>query len=308
MFITEEKLLQWSIQESTDLSSNAYHFVKETLFRLPIVVAHHNDFEAYLQGSYANATNIKRDSDVDIVFQYNGVFRYDDSALTDYAKIERNKYYEKANLSFKQYKNTIYHELLTAISHYTRVKSVFYKPKSLKIILQNPSIEVDVVPCFLYKKYRSFSLQNPDSTSHFDAGISFDNTETDDIIVNFPKQHIENGHNKNKTTDGNYKMTVRFIKKIKSLLVDKNIISENLASSYFIENLIYNVPSRCFETSCLKTLNNIIDFLLMTPLDNFQCQHKQWRLFGSRSTQWNKNDAIFFIGILKNVLAGKYNI
>lgn len=29
MYLTEEKLLQWSMQESTDLSSNAYHFIKD---------------------------------------------------------------------------------------------------------------------------------------------------------------------------------------------------------------------------------------------------------------------------------------
>ena len=33
MYLTEEKLLQWSAQESTDLSSNAYHFIKEHIDR-----------------------------------------------------------------------------------------------------------------------------------------------------------------------------------------------------------------------------------------------------------------------------------
>lgn len=306
MYITEEKLLQWAIQESTDLSSNAYHLVKDALFKLPFVIDHHNDFEAYLQGSYANATNIKRDSDVDIVLQYKGIFRYDDSALSDNTKRERNSYYTKADLTFDQYKNTIYRQLLTAMTHFSRVKSITPKSKSIKIVLQNPSIQVDVVPCFLYKKYHSFSLQNPDSTTHYIAGIAFNNTETGDPIVNFPKQHIENGQTKNKVTGGNFKMTVRYIKKIKSLLVDKNIIDDKMASSYFIENLLYNVPSRCFESSCLKTFDNTLTFLANASLQCFQCQHEQWSLFGTRSTQWNEEDAKSFIRVLKKVLGGHY--
>lgn len=38
MAISEEKLLEWSVQESTDLSSNAYNFIKSHLFELPFVI------------------------------------------------------------------------------------------------------------------------------------------------------------------------------------------------------------------------------------------------------------------------------
>lgn len=45
MAISEEKLLEWSVQESTDLSSNAYNFIKSHLFELPFVIQHHNYFQ-----------------------------------------------------------------------------------------------------------------------------------------------------------------------------------------------------------------------------------------------------------------------
>lgn len=306
MYLTEEKLLQWSTQESTDLSSNAYHFIKEHLFELPFVVAHHNDFEAFLQGSYANATNIKRDSDVDIVLLYNGIFRYDDKALSDDSKRARNSYYSRAAMSFKQCKDTIYVQLRNLLSQHSRVKNVIYNAKSIKIILQTPNIEVDVVPCFLYKKYRSFSLQNPDSESHYTAGIAFDNTDNGDVIVNYPKQHIENGQKKNKLANGQYKVTIRFIKKIKSLSVDKQIIDEQLASSYFIENLLYNVPNNYFESSCIKTFDNVLSYLAKSDLNAFKCQHEQWKLFGNNSTQWDLRKAEIFIQFLKKVRDGNY--
>lgn len=310
MAISEEKLLEWSVQESTDLSSNAYNFIKSHLFKLPFVIQHHNYFQAFLQGSYANATNIKRDSDVDIVLQYSEVFRYDDSSLSEISKREMSGYYSKASLTFKAYKDTIYKQLKETLKNHTRVQEIQYKAKSLKIILKNPSIEVDVVPCFLYKKYVSFSLKNPDSPSHYIEGISFDNTDNDSRIVNFPKEHIKNGEEKNRKerTNGNFKMTVRYIKKIKSLLVDRGYIKEKQFGSYFIENLLYNVPDTCFKNSCLETFSNIVHVLLTADISKFICQHGQWRLFGQASTQWNIDSAKEFIALLDKVNKGNINL
>ena len=42
MAISEEKLLEWSVQESTDIISNAYNVIKSHLFKLPFVIQHHN--------------------------------------------------------------------------------------------------------------------------------------------------------------------------------------------------------------------------------------------------------------------------
>lgn len=310
MYITEEKLLQWSAQESTDLSSNAYHFIKEHIFETPFVKAHQNDFDVYLQGSYANATNIKRDSDVDIVLQYNGVFRYDDSELSDFTKRQRNEYYSRATLTFKEYKDIIYAQLKEALRGHSRIRDIQYKAKSIKIVLQNPSIEVDVVPCFLYKKYKTFSLNNPDSPAHYIEGIAFDNTDTDTAIVNFPKEHISNGEEKNKkeNTSGKFKMTVRYIKKIKSLLVDNGYINEKRVGSYFIENLIYNIPDYYFDNSCVKTFGDITYYLNHINIDKFICQHHQWKLFGVKSTQWKHDDAKQFISLLTKVEKGEINL
>jgi len=311
MYLTEEKLLQWSLQGSTDLSSNAYHFIKDNIFRTDFVKTHSDDIEVYLQGSYVNSKNIKNDSDVDIIVQYNGVFMYDDSALSDVKKRERNNFYSKATLTFNDYKDLIYTQLKVVLAGHSRVKQIQYKAKSIKISLQNPSIEVDVVPCFIYKKYKSFSLFSPDSPIHYVEGIAFRNTNNNDLIVNFPKEHIKNGEEKNskENTNHQFKRTVRFIKKIKSLLVDKGYINEKRVGSYFIENLIYNIPNYCFENSCLKTLNNIIRYLkLVANLETFICQHRQWGLFGETSTTWNTDDARCFIELLAGVERGTISL
>ena len=102
MLITEERLWQWSAQESTDLSSNAYNLIKDKLKETNFVSTH--NIEIYLQGSYANSTNIRRDSDVDIVLQLNNVFNYDDSRLSEYQKQKLNEAFAPGAIEFADYK------------------------------------------------------------------------------------------------------------------------------------------------------------------------------------------------------------
>ena len=308
MALTEEKLLKWSVQESTSISSEAYHFIKSHLFKLPFVIEHHNNFEAFLQGSYANATNIKNDSDVDIVLKYDNIYQCDNTSLSEREKKEFNEYFNDAQLTFKEYKDTIFTQLKKELSGLSRVRSIEYKPKSIKISLQNPNIDVDVVPCFEYRKYSSFSINDPLNVDNYIEGISFYNTIDNSFIVNYPKQHIKNGECKNNkyNTDGRYKITIRFMKKIKSILVDNYLISEKKVSSYFIENLLYNVPNYCYNNSCMETYKNIVNYLSTAPLNTFICQHKQWKLFGSESTQWNIEDAKLFVRLLNDVKNGYY--
>ena len=41
-------------------------------------------YVSYLQGSYRNDTNIRGDSDVDLVLELNSVFKHDASVLSEY--------------------------------------------------------------------------------------------------------------------------------------------------------------------------------------------------------------------------------
>ena len=308
MRITDEVLLKWSAIGSTDLSKYGYDFVKNRLENLDFIKANSQDFEIYLQGSYANHTNIRRESDVDIVLQYNGIFRYDDSRLDEITKQKRNNAFERANMTFEQFKTRIYRELYSEVIKYKSVSNIKYKAKSIKISLQNPNIDIDVVPCFLFKNYWTFSESDPFDPDHYKHGISLSDTDTGDYIINYPKIHKENGEAKSSRTSKNYKATIRYIKKIKSLLVDKGIIDEKLAPSYFIENLLFNVPDNLFDrVSYLTTFDNILNYLSNTARYNdFLCQHKQWKLFGNESTQWNKEDAKNFVSKLIKVRQGEY--
>lgn len=167
MRITDEALLKWSEIGSTDLSKYGYDFVKNRLENLDFIKSNEGNFEIYLQGSYANHTNIRRESDVDIVLQYNGVFRYDDSKLDAVTRQKRNNAFARADMTFEQFKTKIFNELYQEATKFKAVSNVQYKAKSIKISLQNPKIDVDVVPCFLFKNYWTFSEYDPINKSHY---------------------------------------------------------------------------------------------------------------------------------------------
>src|SRR6266852_2928569 len=82
MSIPETQLETWSNQGATVTSAAAYTSIKAALADPKSQVRHLNP-EIYLQGSYGNTTNIYADSDVDIVVQYNSVYDWNISALSE---------------------------------------------------------------------------------------------------------------------------------------------------------------------------------------------------------------------------------
>ncbi len=81
MPIPEAQLKTWANQGATVTSQRTYASVTTALdrHRWPQGA----QWERYLQGSYANYTNVWDDSDVDIVVQLNSTFFFNDSELNE---------------------------------------------------------------------------------------------------------------------------------------------------------------------------------------------------------------------------------
>src|SRR5437660_7617506 len=71
--IPEDQLIRWSNQGGTANSITAHKSIRTALEATDSPI-YGRDFEIFLQGSYKNSTNIRADSDVDIVVQSNEVF------------------------------------------------------------------------------------------------------------------------------------------------------------------------------------------------------------------------------------------
>ncbi len=67
-------------------------------------------------------------------------------------------------------------------------------------------------------------------------------------IENFPKQHSENCTAKHKAT-GNFKHMVRIFKNMRNTMIEKKLLADGIAPSYFIEGMLSNVPNEKFNGS-----------------------------------------------------------
>lgn len=183
----------------------------------------------FLQGSYKNRTNVKKDSDVDIVVRHNDYYFGNTQYLTEEEKQLYNQI-PSSTYTYKNFKNDI-QQLLENEFEYGEVER---KDKCIKVWGNTYRVNADVVPCFVHKR-----LQTHNSAS--DEGIEFI-TDADNHLISFPQQHFDNGTKKNNDTDTFFKSVVRILKNARNSLVDQGTILEKSMPSFFLECLVWNVP------------------------------------------------------------------
>ena len=219
----------------------------------------------YLQGSYKNRTNIYGNSDVDLVVEFNA------SWLFSYQE-------------FFQYRQSV----MNAIATRGR-KSVSGGNKSIKVA--NSPLNADVVVC-----QRASNGSNECIRFFSQDGQS---------IVNYPQQHFDNGAKKNKTNGEKYKPTIRIFKNMREWLVKNRWIDSDLAPSYFVECLLFNVPDGYFNGRFEQTVPSIIDWLKQNKYGRvYKCQNQQTYLFGNGPDKWPQDNAIEYVNMLEGMWYG----
>ncbi len=285
MSIPESQLQTWSNQGATTSSANTYNSIKTCIEGN----TWNEDvkFDIYLQGSYRNYTNIRGDSDVDVVVEFSSVFYSNKDELTPEQLRNFNEYYSDGKYSLNSFKEAVVNRLKSYYGEaYIKVGN-----NSIKVLANSGRLDCDVICCAEYREYRSFSKIN---TSDYAKGIVFWTNETNEKVVNFPKIHFDNGALKNQNCNSNYKSTVRIIKNMRARLVSSGIITSSLAPSYFIEGLMFNMPNSDFENNThssrlfaiLNTFHNYSD----TQLEALVCQNRKRYLFGTSKQQWSVID------------------
>lgn len=295
--INEEQLQTWAKAPSETEMGKIRHtreMVEESLQQhLPIseIKRQFNlstfKYSVYLQGSYSNSTNIRYDSDVDIVVQLNSVFSYDDTQLTSGEKDLHSLVYPNTSAyTFSNFKKHVRDALVAGFGE----NEVEYGKKCLKVKANTNRVDADVIPCFKHKLYKRFiSHANQD----YVPGIKFYNTDNNSLIINYPKVHLKNCESKNTDTGEKFKDVVRIFKNIKSKLVEENKLTTKEAPSYFIENILYNCSSQCFDgnytENMTKTLQFLFDAINTGRLSGFICANEQDSLISEKT--WNILDA-----------------
>lgn len=283
--ISEEQLKIWSNKGAVTKSINAHESIRTALMADGSPVKG-RDIDFYLQGSYKNDTNVRKDSDVDVVVQLNDVFGKDLSNLSGEEQTRFKASYSDATYTYWNFRA----DVLKALTAYFGANKIRAGNKSVKLAGDSNRVNADVVPCLQYRKYKHFVSLTDQA---YVEGMKFYTQSEKRLIINYPKIHYENGCRKNspEQTSGWFKATVRVFKNARSKLVDTGKISESLAPSYFIECLIYNVPNSRFGNSWQSTYYGVLAWLAKADFSNFVCQNEQTKLFGDTPEHWNARSA-----------------
>ena len=291
MPIPESQLETWSHQGAVTTAKQTHESIRKALdsYTWPTEVSKP---EVYLQGSYKNTTNIRGDSDVDVVAQLNSTFQSDLSELTDYEKMLHKQAHPDAIYLWKNFRADVIAALCNHFG-YSAVDDT--GNKSLKVVGNSNRLPADVVACVQHRRYKRFRSLNDQS---YVEGMVFYTIKEGRKVINFPKVHYQNGTKKNSRTSGWYKPTIRIFKNARTHLVKQGIISKELAPSYFLECLLYNVPDIKFTSNHQNTFCNVLNWLLEANMNGFVCQNEQLYLFGNTPEQWSSSDAQHFLNTL----------
>jgi len=276
MPIPESQLETWSHQGAISTAKATADSIKNALnsyTNWPQGV----EFEVYLQGSYKNDTNIRGDSDVDVVAQLNSTFY--SNLLQDQ---KRTLNLSPASYGWSEFRA----DALRALRGYYGQSVVIEGNKSIKVKASNGRLPADVVVAAQYKRYKT--------VSHYDyvEGMCLWARNDNRQIINYPKIHYDNGVSKHPSTNKWYKPVVRLFKNARAY------IQGDSTPSYFLECILFNVPNEKFGQSYQATFCNVVNWLNEIDMTNFVCQNGQSRLFGTTPEQWNSVHAKRFVGNL----------
>lgn len=233
--VNEDQLTRWATAPSESEETKCQKAVK--VIKEAIQKRFNSQVSIYLQGLYKNRTNVRKDSDVDIVARYEGIYFPDLSGLSDGDKTIYNSLHSDAAYIFSQFKSDMHVVLQSTFL----AGEVERKDKCIRVKANSYRVNADVVPCFVHKRFRTpYQVEA--------EGIEF-LTDGYVRINSFSEQHFENGKNKNAQTSQMYKAIVRILKCVRRELIDQGVITKDLMPSHFLECLVWNAPDQGFNES-----------------------------------------------------------
>jgi hypothetical protein len=283
---SEDTLKNWtrppSDSEETKLS-NAERMVREAVIEDSNLSE--KGFEVFGQGSYANNTNVRLNSDIDINIRYTDGFYFD---LPDGSTREDFSLNSPSEYSLKEFKDNVYSALISKFGD----DSIIRKDKCITVVGNSYRVETDVVPTWNYRRYSSNHKYVLGAKLMVDSGGS---------IVNYPKQHIENGKGKNEDTSRRFKRLARIYRNLRYKMLEDGVAVNTSITSFLLECLVWNVPNRIFnnaETWQERMKESIIHLYAYTSEKD---RSKEWGevsellyLFHS-GRKWTREDVVKYL-------------
>ncbi len=254
--------------------------------------------DVFGKGSYHNNTNIRLNSDIDICVCYRPTFKFrlpngDHPKNHDIDVVSETYTYDK----FKQ-------DLYQILTDKFGKDNVVLKNKCIHVKENTYHSELDVVPSWYHRSYLASNSNN------YNEGVILW-TPSGESVLNYPKQHYNNGVAKNRTTRKRYKCLVRIIKNLKvKMAEDGYYVNENV-SSFLLESLVYNFPnSKFLYDEDIYDWNDIIRSFIISFWNGSKEDKNDWKTWTEVSGllplmsnhKWKREDVHEFMLKLWNYL------
>ena len=293
---TESTLSGWTSPPSDTEEgklSNAERMVKEAIDG--DATLSDKSIEVFGQGSYANDTNVRLNSDIDINVRYTGGYYYTlppDTSKDDFGIDKPSEY------SLEKFKNDVHSALIAKFGS----DSVVRKNKCITILGNTFRVEADVVPTWNHRQYNK--------SGGYDLGAKL-RADTEEYVLNYPKQHIENGKQKNANTHRRFKRLTRIYRKLRYKMIEDGVNVSDSITSFLLECLVWNVPNDIFndnDTYEERLKASIIHLYNCTKEENLcsewgEVSERLYLFRGNR--KWAREDVNTFLVNLWNYLGFK---
>jgi hypothetical protein len=295
MAIPESQLSTWSNYQQPQSAVNTHTSIRLALIDSKSMLSQKGlvlgkDYEIYLQGSYRNSTNIRADSDVDVVVQLNKGFCSNKLELPIEELRLFNNFFSPIGITYQQFREYV----LESLELYYGENAVKSSNKCIELEKGSNRLSADIIPCIQYRYYEHF--REYDDMDNYIEGMTLWTQNDSRQIINYPKLHYRGSVNKHQATDAKYKSIVRMFKNARNKSIERNLCSDKIAPSYFLECLLYNVPDRLFDNNLQTSYNNIVMHIFQDINESYVCQNEQVYLFGDTPEQWSITDAIALVG------------
>lgn len=269
MAISENQLATWGKQGPTAQFTATYETLKTCLSssRAPYSS---KSFSIFLQGSYKNDTNVYGDSDVDVVMRLDQTFYEDLSYISEQEAQLFRAARSDATYTLQEFKRDVTAWLVDQYG-----SDVQPGKKAVYVRGNGTRRSTDVLICCKHYRYKYFKDWGNQSANE---GVSF-LTSDGNRIDNFPQQHHDNCTKKHQDTNKWFKHTVRAYKNLRNMMIEKKLIEPDLAPSYFLEGLLWNVPPGRFGGSEQQNFLDTLQWLREADRSKFACANDLYYLF-----------------------------
>lgn len=249
--------------------------------------------ETFGQGSYANNTNVRLNSDIDINVRYTGGFFFNLPSDTQEKDVGID-HLPSSDYSYSEFKNDVENALVNKFGR----SEVERKDKCITVKGNTYRIETDVVPTWNYRRYSK--------NGNYVLGAKFI-PDTGGEIVNYPKQHIENGIEKNSNTYRRFKRLTRLHRKLRYKMIDDGEDVNDNITSFLLECLVWNCPNNIMNNydTWTERLKQSIIYLYDNTKSDELC--KEWGevselLYLFISRKWSRSDVNTYMVQLWNYM------